>query len=508
MAARVGTRLYRPQLCLTGAALVLSMGLFGCAKSARTGSQPLVAAPPALEEPAPAAAYNPTPNPEVVITGIAEEAAWWRGLGGAGLETAVTRSLTYNRDLAAAAARIGRAEAHGRILAGSDMPRVGLAASQSRLDRNNDRFSFLGPQRSLIDTYNSHLGLSLNMSWEPDLWGKVKSGKVAAIADVEMAKSNLAAARLSLAGQTAKAWFAAIEAQRQVGIARASVENYALSVKAARLREAGGVPSTVDLQIALAELRRAEANVERARQREETSLRQLEILMGRYPDGSYAIAEDLPPLPGPIPAGISSEAVHRRPDLIAAEHAMFGGEARTKQARANLRPSFRLTGIGGSVTDTLKTFLSGKSAMWGMLGSVTQPLLNKGELKAAVRARESEVEETTARYQSAVLRAYGEVEIAINSDQFLAEQEQLLQEATQRALKAYELALTRYRGGTADISSLLLAQRAALEAESAWLNTYRARLDNRVDLHLALGGDFEAARSTMADMAVAGGGRE
>lgn len=462
-----------------------------------------MAEPPALAQP-----EQPRPNPEAVLTGIDEEAAWWRGLGGEGLQAAVTRSLTYNRDLAAAAARIGRAEAQGRILAGSELPRVSLSASQSRLDRNNQPFSFLGAQRSLLDTYNSHLGLSLNMSWEPDLWGKVRSGKVAAIADVESAKANLAAARLSLAGQTAKAWFSAIEAQRQVGIARASVENYALSVEAARLREAGGVPSAVDLQIALAEFHRAQANVERARQREETTLRQLEILLGSYPDGSYAIAEDLPPSPGPIPEGVRSEAVHRRPDLLAAEHAMFGGEARTEQARANLRPSFRLTGLGGSVTDALKGFLSGESMMWGLLGSVTQPLINNGELKAAVRARESEAQEAAARYESAVLRAYGEVEIAITSDNLLAEQEKLLQTATQRALKAHELALARYRGGTADISSLLLAQRAALEAESAWLSTYRARLDNRVDLHLALGGDFESARVTSTQRVGAGGGQE
>lgn len=479
---------------------IAALSALGCATSAGSKS----AVPSALQS-APEPVHpklpdlqQPTPNPEAVITGIEQEALWWAGLGGEGLRQAVERSLTYNRDLAVASARIERAEAQGRIVAGTELPRVGLAASQSHLDRNSGGFALPGTQTRLLDNRNSHLGLSLNMSWEPDLWGKVKSGKAAAAADVELARSNLAAARLSLAGQTAKAWFSAIEAERQVGIARASVESYELSVEAARLRELGGVPSAVDLQIALAELSQARANVERAQQRREATLRQLEILLGRYPDGTYAIAEDLPPRPGPIPAGIQSEAVHRRPDLLAAEQAILGGEARIAKARSELRPSFRLTGLGGSVTDSLKNFLSGESVLWGALGSFTQPLLNKGELKAAVRLREAETREATARYERAVLQAYGEVEIALTSDQYLASQEELLDTAAKRALKAHTLALERYRGGTGDISALLIAQRAALEAESAWLGVCRARLDNRVDLHLSLGGDFAVSNPAIA----------
>ena len=122
----------------------------------------------------------------------------------------------------------------------------------------------------------------------------------------------------------------------------------------------------------------------------------------------------------------------------------------------------------------------------------TQPIFNRGRLKSAVRRDEARAREAAAQYESAILIAYGEVESALAADSALAERMRAFESATKQSLAAKEEAERRYRAGLTDIVTVLSAQRTALDSESQLLNVHRLRLDNRVDLHLALGGGFEA----------------
>jgi NodT family efflux transporter outer membrane factor (OMF) lipoprotein len=330
----------------------------------------------------------------------------------------------------------------------------------------------------------------LNVNWEADLWGRVKAGKLAAIADAQAREAELHAARLSLTGQAAKAWFMAIEANQQVALARANLESYQTSADRVRARFEGGLRPSLDLRLALTEVSTAQAELRRRLEQRDRAIRQLEILQGEYPEGNEQLAEDLPRVPSGVPAGLPSELVHRRPDLAAAERRLLASDARISQAKAELRPRFSLTSGTGTSSNTLSDLLDSDVFVWNLIGGVAQPLFNNGRLKAGVRQNEAVAAEAAANYESLMLTAYQEVETSLAAENFLTEQEAALEAATKQSQAARDLAEERYRLGLADIITLLSAQRTALNAESQLLAVRRLRLENRVNLHLALGGGF------------------
>ena len=426
---------------------------------------------------------------------------WWAYFGDPGLDKAISAALTYNHDLRAASARVDAAARQARIAGAAALPTL-----EASLNRTRQRINFIGlpiPGRedAVLSSINTNIGLALNLSWEADVWGKVKAGKLAAVSDMQAVEADLAGARLSLTGQAAKAWFAALEAKRQIGLARASLESYRTSAERVRARFESGIRPPLDLRLALTEVSRAESLVEQRRQQLDAAVRQLEILMGKYPKAEYEIAEDMPETPSVIPAGLPSDLIHRRPDLISAERRLLAADARIAQSRAELRPRFALTGATGSTSNQLQDLLNGDVFVWSLLSGVTQPLFNNGRLKAQVQQNEAAAAEAAAGYEQAVLRSYGEVETALAADRFLEQQETALEAATKQALAAQSLAEQRYRSGLSDIITVLQAQRTALDSESALQSIRRARLDNRVDLHLALGGGFQLTNHTPASAA-------
>ncbi len=418
--------------------------------------------------------------------------SWWGYLNDSGLGTAIEAALEHNYDLKAAAARIELAQAEARI-AGADLrPAMNLNLSRGRQRQNFVGLPIPGREGSVLSSTSSNAGVNLALSWEPDFWGRIRSGRAAAMANVEAQEADRAASRLSLSGQVAKAWFAAIEAGRQLGLARATLASYNTSVGRVRVRFERGLRASLDLRLALTEVDRAEALVEQRQAQLDAAIRQLEILLGRYPHGEYSVAEDLPELRPHVPGGLPSELVHRRPDLLVVERELLASDARLSESRANLRPRFTLTSQFGTASDALRDLADGGFLAWGFLDGLVQPVYNRGRLKAGVQREEAAVRETLARYESSLLRAYGEVEIALAAEAILARQEAALDAATRQSLAARDLAEDRYRRGLTDIITVLASARTALDSESQWLTLRRQRLDNRVDLHLALGGGFEA----------------
>jgi outer membrane protein TolC len=158
----------------------------------------------------------------------------------------------------------------------------------------------------------------------------------------------------------------------------------------------------------------------------------------------------------------------------------------------NMRPSFILTAALGTATNQLQDLLSGEVFVWSLVAGLTQPIFNNGQLKAEVSQNQAQAREAAAIYENTALGAYREVEVALAADKFLSEQEAALSSASSQAAKAQALAEERYRTGLTDIITVLDAQRTAIESESQWLAVRRGRLDNRVDLHLALGGSFSS----------------
>ena len=166
-------------------------------------------------------------------------------------------------------------------------------------------------------------------------------------------------------------------------------------------------------------------------------------------------------------------------------------DTRIAQAQADLRPRFSLTSGTGTSSGSLIDLIDNDLFVWNFVGNLVQPLFNNGRLKAAVVRNESLAEEAVANYESRLLASYREVESALGAEDVLARRERALEEAVLQSSAARTLAEQRYQAGLTDIITVLSAQRTAYNSESQLLGIRRTRLDNRVDLHLALGGGFD-----------------
>jgi outer membrane protein, multidrug efflux system len=424
---------------------------------------------------------------------------WWETFEDPGLTAAVEEALARNHDLKSAVARLDAAAAQARI-AGADLyPSVGFGFDARRQKQNFVGLPIPGAEDQILTSRSTVFGLGLNSSWEMDLWGRVRSGRSAALADVQASQADLAGATNSLAAQTVRLWMAAAEAQRQLELAKATLSNYQATAEQVRSRYERGVRSPLDLRLALTAQSAAEALVSERENQRQAVRRQFEILLGRYPAGLAAISNELPAPPPSIPAGLPSELLQRRPDLVAAERRLAAAGARQKQARAARFPRISLTASGGTSSSDLADLLSSQFSVWTLAGNLAQPIFEGGRLKAGEDLASAREREAMEGYASAVLRAFAEVETALAAEQLLARRENELIEAARQAEAALNLAEERYAGGLENFSTVLEAQRRVLENASSLIAVRRARIDNRLDLHLALGGGF----GTQAEMPVA-----
>ncbi len=420
------------------------------------------------------------------------DAAWWSGFSDPELDRVIAEALDASFDLRAAVERIEAAQFEARIAGTQDLPTVEATLSRSQQRQNFIGFPIPGAEEgSVLRTTSTNYGLRFNASWEPDLWGRVEAAELGAITNVRLGYADLAAARLSLTGQVAKAWFAAVEAERQWELAGAALESLELSADRIQVRFEAGLRPSLDLRLALTEVARARATLEQRSEQRARATRQLEALMGRYPSGEYALSARLPELADRVPAGLPSELVYRRPDLVAAELNVVASGARLTQSEADLRPRFNLTGGTGTASNDLIGLVDNDLFVWSFVANLVQPIFNAGRLEAAVERDRNVVDEALNLYEARVLAAYREVESALAADAILAAQEAALEEAVVQSVAAEELAGERYRLGLTDIITVLSSERTADQSESQLVAIRRARLDNRVDLHLALGGGFD-----------------
>jgi len=220
----------------------------------------------------------------------------------------------------------------------------------------------------------------------------------------------------------------------------------------------------------------------------------LEVLLGRYPTGKLLTEfpiDDYPRFPGPVPAGLPSELVSRRPDLISAERRLAAADQRVLQARRSLYPRLSLTTSGGTASAELGDLLDGDFGVWSLVANLTQPIFQGGRLRAGIDRAEAVGDEALASYAGSVLQAYSEVEANLNAEGRLLERVTHLGEEARQLIKAQELAEERYRSGVGGYITVLESQTRAVVAQSNLLSTQRLRLTNRVDLYVALGGGFE-----------------
>ena len=413
---------------------------------------------------------------------------WVRRFDDSRLTSLVDEALSNNLDLRVAAERVRRAEATARFVGGSRLPQASAGLSGRRQQQRFIGFPFGG---SLI---SENYGASLDVNWEVDLWGRVRAGQSAALGEMQAAGFDLQSAQTSLAGQLVKGWFALGEANEQIALARLALEIRTDTFETIRDRferaidGEGGTGSQMRLaQTDVASARAVLAQWEGVR---EQALRQIEVLAGRYPSGKNLSDRGLPALPSRPPAGLPSELLLRRPDILAAERRFAASGRKVREARLALWPSFSLSGSLGSATDSLDEILDSSFGIWSLGAGVVQPIFTGGRATSEMRVRESDERAALGTLQQTVLTAFGEVEEALVAETYLARRCRAQLEASKLAEAAAAAAVADYADGAGDVLTLLATQTRRIETARQLVSLKRARLDNRVNLHLALGGSF------------------
>ena len=413
---------------------------------------------------------------------------WVRRFGDRQLNTLVKEALANNQDMRVASERVYRAGEAANIAGAAARPLVKVVGTGNNQKMNFIGFPFGGSQ--VVDTY----GVNLNVEWELDLWGRVRTGQSAALAEWQAGGEEYRAAQTSLAAQVCKAWFSLAEAHEQVTLAKEALAIRQKTELAVRerfemsMRAQGG--SASQLRLAQTDVATAKADLSARSGALESSRRQVELLVGRYPSAKLAGRMKLPKAPSSPPAGLPSELLLRRPDILAAERRYAATIKRVKEAKLAAFPSIKLTGSTGSSTDALSNIINSNYGVWSVGASATQWLLTGGQVRSEIKIRKSNQREALARLHQTVLHAFGEVEQALASDAWLRRREGEIAEALKLARAASTAAEDDYRDGNGDVLTLFVAQSRRIQLDATYAALRRMRLTNRVDLHLALGGGF------------------
>ena len=406
-----------------------------------------------------------------------------------------------NNDLKIAASRVLQAQADAQIAGALAYPRATTGYNVQRQKQSFIGLPFVNPttgQRdtasdgALSSTHFNNFGVSLDVDWELDIWGRIRAGQAATVAEYHASRAEVNGLKSSLRAQTAKVWFAIQEADQQLRLAKETLDSYKESERTISDGfELADLPAS-QLRLAKSQTASAEALVEEREGQKKLAIRQLQILLGKYPSGNISSPGKFAKLPEPPPAGLPSDLVHRRADMIAAERRFAAADERIREAKLAILPRISLTGSGGTASETLNNSLNPDNIIWSIAGSASQVLFAGGEILANVDKRKAIVEERLAEYNRTALNAFSEVENALTFETILRRREAALVRSQKFLEDAYQRSMDEYRDGVGDILTILTTQQQLLQAKSQVISLQRMRLENRVDLHLALGGKFDA----------------
>jgi NodT family efflux transporter outer membrane factor (OMF) lipoprotein len=407
---------------------------------------------------------------------------WISGFGDPALPRLVGEALTNNPDLAATAARLGEAIASAKEARADLAPSLAAAANATKTSYlshggNADSFTF---------------GPSLDLSWEADVWGRLRYTARSSAETAAARADDYVYGRRSLAAQVAKAWFAAVDGRVQVNLDRETVVSYEKTVELVQVRFSSGSIAEQDLASVRADLASARKALESDETAFKESVRSLELLLGRYPGAELQVLDTIQAVPPAVPAGLPSDLLSRRADVRAAQRSVAAAFNTTQAAVAARLPQFSLSAGLSTTSDEFKNLFDPKNAALTLAGNLSAPLYQGGKLKAAVALAKAQQREAEATYRSTVLTAFEEVENYLAADRSLAVQERDLSEALEQYNKALSIAEQRYTQGDIDLTDLLTIKRQQIAARSSLASLRASRLTQRVNLHLALGGNFES----------------
>jgi outer membrane protein, multidrug efflux system len=413
---------------------------------------------------------------------------WWTVFKDPELQVLLAEAVQNNRDLRAAIARVEQARALARIQKAQILPAVDVNAAASYGRRGGVVTPTEDPTKSAVFTVNAGL------SWEIDVWGRIRRGTEASVAEYLATEEGRRAATISLVGDVAVAYVQLRQLDAQLDVAKRTVVNYQRTLQLYTDRLHGGAGNKLPVATGKAQVNDAQAVVldtERLIVRQENLL---SLLLGR-PPGPITRSKGPPSLPtGVVPAGLPSTLIERRPDVLSVEQRLVAANARIGVAKADFFPRFSLTAVAGFASaDLTRLFNPSKSGLWNVGGSVDwlAPILQGDALHGQAEAASAQWEEAKNTYEQTVLTAFREVADALDDVQRLDGVVQQREEEVANLTESVGLAVDRFYGGVASYLEVTTTQNLLFPAELN-LATFRAqRTAAFINLYRALGGGWQ-----------------
>lgn len=454
--------------CHFGLVITVALGV-GCAN---------LTPPPDDEVTQQALVGTPLPANWISAGKAAEFDPAWLGFGDNDVAQAlINEALANNPDLRIAAMRLEQSRLQVGIASAKLLPAVGIGAQYAT-----------DPTPGGVASSN---GIGLIVSWEIDLWGRVRAERKAAEADYHSAAADYAYARQSLAAATLRAWLTAMLAGEQLKLIHSAIADSERQLQLVDMRWRVGQATEYDVVLVKAQRQGYLDTMQSLEQSRLVALRGLEALLGRYPAASINVASTLPDVPALPTTGTPMNIVERRPDMIAArkhfEATFFG----VQEARAARLPALSIFGGVGRMAKEIIGFVDTQQTLYPVGASLLWPLFTGGQRQTVLEIRTVKQQEAVVRYTQTILRAMSEVENALSAEATLAARQQALHAKVVQYERAVELVRIQMRVGKVDTYDVLQQELQLNRARSEAESVQAERLAQRINLHLALGGAFD-----------------
>jgi multidrug efflux system outer membrane protein len=411
---------------------------------------------------------------------------WWEQFNDPVLDQLIDTALKENKDVRIAAARVEEFAARVDIFRAGYFPQIGYNGEATRNRASREVFG----GSAINDRTYSNYTAAASLGWELDVWGRIRNATEAARAELLAQEENRRAVILSLVSAVASTYVNLRQYDRQLEVANETLASRAESLRLFELKRKGGVVSDLEVAMVLTEYEQAAASIPPIERQISLTENALSILIGSnpraIPRGKSIDALVLPP----VPEGVPSSLLERRPDIAAAEQALIAANARIGVARAQYFPTISLTGLFGYASESLSDLLQNSANVWTLGGSAVGPIFTGGRISAELRASEAVQRQTLVGYLQTVQGAFREVDDALVSVQ--KNREQLVAQGRQvAALSDYaRLAWVRYDEGYTSYIDVLDAQRRLFDAQLQYVSVQGDVYAALVNTYKAMGGGW------------------
>ena len=472
-------RIWKSGVLTSGLASLLLLA--GCAVGPKY-HRPPVEVPPTYKE---AGNWKPAQPNELSLRGN-----WWEIFNDTQLNSLEEQVNISNQNLKAAQAQYIQARAMVRYNRADYFPTVagGLSASRTRISNNR---SSSGTISNGI-TYND-FQLPIELSYEIDAWGRVRKNVESYREVAQASAADLATVNLSMHAQLALFYFQARSLDAEEELLQSTVAQYEQALQLNEIRFQGGVGSEVEVEQARTQLETTRAQAQDVGVLRAQFEHAVATLIGK-PASSFSLAPlPLRTPPPPIPTGLPSELLERRPDIASAERQMAAANARIGVAKAAYYPLLSLTAAGGFESGAITTLLQGPAGLWSVGGAAIQTLFDGGRRRAASDQSVAAYDQTVATYRQTVLTGFEQVEDNLAALRILENEAKTQNEAVVAAQKSLDLSVQRYKGGVTSYLEVTVAQSAALADEATAVSILGRRMVAAVQLIQALGGGWDSS---------------